>query len=54
MHLDFAGHSKLLIKPVWHILTLEASPDGKYFAFGPGDFELRCLDDEFFSGEVTF
>lgn len=34
VHFDFAGHSKLLIKPVWHILTLEPSPDGKYLAFG--------------------
>jgi Tol biopolymer transport system component len=35
VHLDFAGHSKLLFKPNWHILTLEVSPDGKYLAFGP-------------------
>jgi Tol biopolymer transport system component len=35
VHLDFAGHSKLLVKPIWRILTLEASPDGKYLAFGP-------------------
>ena len=35
VHLDLAGHSKLLFKPNWHILTLEPSPDGKYLAFGP-------------------
>lgn len=35
VHLDLAGHSKLLFKPIWHILTLEASPGGKYIAFGP-------------------
>jgi hypothetical protein len=35
VHLDFAGHPKLLIKPIWHILTLEPSPGGKYLAFGP-------------------
>ncbi|HTS59600.1 MAG TPA: hypothetical protein VMH03_18805 [Terriglobales bacterium] len=35
VHLDFAGHTKLLIKPIWHILTLEPSPGGKYLAFGP-------------------
>ncbi len=35
VHLDFAGHTKLLFKPNWHILTLEPSPGGKYLAFGP-------------------
>lgn len=35
VHLDFAGHSKLLFKPNWHILTLEPSPNGNYLAFGP-------------------
>ncbi len=35
VHLDFAGHSKLLFKPNWRICTLEPSPDGKYLAFGP-------------------
>ena len=35
VHFDFAGHSKLLFKPNWHIVTLEPSPDGKYLAFGP-------------------
>ena len=35
VHLDFAGYSKLLIKPIWHILTLVTSPDSKYLAFGP-------------------
>ncbi|HZC22965.1 MAG TPA: hypothetical protein VE866_06480 [Candidatus Binatia bacterium] len=35
VHFDFAGHSKLLFRPNWHILTLQPSPDGKYLAFGP-------------------
>lgn len=35
VHLDFAGHSKLLFKPNWHVLALHASPGGKYLAFGP-------------------
>ena len=35
VHLDFAGHSKLLIKPIWSIPMLAASPDSKYLAFGP-------------------
>jgi Tol biopolymer transport system component len=35
VHLDFAGRSKLLFKPNWHIVSLQASPGGKYLAFGP-------------------
>jgi Tol biopolymer transport system component len=35
VHLDLAGHSKVLFKANWRILTLEPSPDGKYLAFGP-------------------
>ena len=35
VHLDFAGHAKLLFKPNWHILTLEPSPGGNSLAFGP-------------------
>jgi Tol biopolymer transport system component len=35
VHLDFAGHSKLLVKAIWGMRTLAASPDGKYLAFGP-------------------
>lgn len=35
VHLDFAGHSKLLFKPNWHIVTVQVSPDGHYLSFGP-------------------
>ena len=35
VHTDFAGHAKMLFKPSWDIYTLQASPDGKYLAFGP-------------------